>query len=75
MVICILKNFLIFLKCVVKMDVYISKYKYWKIYVYVLDCKVLFYFLIINDLEMLMNLWIIFSYVFINDWKLLISKL
>lgn len=75
MVICIFKNFLIFLKCVVKMDVYIGKYKYWKIYVYVLDCKVLFYFLIINDLEMLMNLWIIFSYVFINDWKLLISKL
>lgn len=62
-----LKNFLIFSKCVAKMDAYTSKYKYWKIYAYALDCKALPHPSTINDLEMSMNLRIIFSYVLIND--------
>lgn len=49
------------------MDAYTSKYKYWKIYAYALDCKALPHPSTINDLEMSMNLRIIFSHVLIND--------
>lgn len=44
-----------------------NKYQVLEIYAYALDCKALPHPSTINDLEMSMNLRIIFSYVLIND--------